>query len=273
MTLDLYPLRFHFTALDAIRFPRGRPGNILRGGLGTALRRVAGEAEYARLFAPASASGPSGLADPPRPFVLRARHLDDRTFAPGEAFEFQVNLFDLRENAVAAFTRAFAELARLGMGPGRGRAALARVDVPGEPVRLALDPPGEAVRRIRGDFLTPTELKPAGPPGFGVLFARVRDRISTLRALYGPGPAAIDFQAAGERAAAVSLVRCEIQTVAAERRSSRTGEVHPMGGFTGTAEYEGDLSEFVPWIEAAAFTGVGRHTVWGNGEIRTTRLR
>jgi len=272
MTLDLLPLRFHFTALDAIRFPRGRPGNILRGGLGAALRRVAGEAEYARLFAPASASGPSGLADPPRPFVLRARHLDDRTFATGEEFEFQVNLFDLRETAVEALRQAFAELAREGLGPGRGRATLARADVPGDPVHLSLDPAPDAVRRIRVDFLSPTELKPAGPPGFGVLFARVRDRISTLRALYGSGPAAIDFQAAGERATAVRLARCEVQSVTAERRSSRTGEVHSIGGFTGTAEYEGDLDEFVPWLEAAAFTGVGRHTVWGNGEVRTSRL-
>jgi hypothetical protein len=68
------------------------------------------------------------------------------------------------------------------------------------------------------------------------------------------------------------MVRCEIQPVEAERRSSRTGQVHPIGGFTGMAEYEGELGEFLPCLEAAAFTGVGRHTVWGNGEIRTVRL-
>jgi hypothetical protein len=35
----------------------------------------------------------------------------------------------------------------------------------------------------------------------------------------------------------------------------------------GSAEYEGDLAEFVPYLRAARWAGVGRQTVWGNGEI------
>jgi hypothetical protein len=35
----------------------------------------------------------------------------------------------------------------------------------------------------------------------------------------------------------------------------------------GSADYEGDLAEFLPFLEAARWTGVGRQTVWGNGEI------
>jgi CRISPR-associated endoribonuclease Cas6 len=63
------------------------------------------------------------------------------------------------------------------------------------------------------------------------------------------------------------MTRCEIQHVAVERRSSRTGQTHPIGGFTGFAEYEGELSEFVPYLQAAKWTGVGRQTVWGKGEL------
>ena len=33
------------------------------------------------------------------------------------------------------------------------------------------------------------------------------------------------------------------------------------------AEYQGDTGEFLPILEAARWTGVGRHCVWGNGEI------
>ena len=55
-------------------------------------------------------------------------------------------------------------------------------------------------------FRTPTELKGNaagdGMP-FGVLFARVRDRISSLRSLYGEGPLPIDFRALSERAGMV----------------------------------------------------------------------
>jgi hypothetical protein len=125
--------------------------------------------------------------------------------------------------------------------------------------------------RIRVEFLTPTELKYEGciveRPEFAILFARVRDRISTLRALYGSGPLEIDFNAAGARAAAVRMARCELRRVAVERRSSRTGQSHSIGGFTGFAEYEGELAEWVPYLEAARWTGVGRQAVWGKGEI------
>jgi CRISPR-associated endoribonuclease Cas6 len=104
-------------------------------------------------------------------------------------------------------------------------------------------------------------------PRFAVLFARVRDRISTLRASYGAGPLEIDFDAAGERAAAVRMTCCELRWVDVERRSSRTGQSHSIGGFLGSAEYEGELAEFLPYLEAARWTGVGRQAVWGKGEI------
>jgi hypothetical protein len=67
------------------------------------------------------------------------------------------------------------------------------------------------------------------------------------------------------------MTRCEIRDVDAMRRSSRTGQVHPIGGFVGEAEYEGELGEFVPYLKVAKWTGVGRQTVWGKGEIAVER--
>jgi CRISPR-associated endoribonuclease Cas6 len=119
-------------------------------------------------------------------------------------------------------------------------------------------------------FRTPTELK--GSPSrnevpFGVLFARVRDRIGMLRSLYGEGPLPIDFHALSDRANLVRTVKCDLRYQDVRRRSSRTGAVHGIGGVTGRVDYEGDLTEFLPWLRAAWWSGVGRHTVWGNGVI------
>ena len=50
--------------------------------------------------------------------------------------------------------------------------------------------------------------------------------------------------------------------------SQRTGETHGLGGFAGVAKYEGNLTEFLPWLQAAQWTGVGRLTPWGNGYIQ-----
>jgi hypothetical protein len=265
---DLIRVRFEFTALDAIRFPPGKAANILRGAFGLALE---GES-YARVFAPVkSGPGPSGLADPPRPFVFRARHLDGVTIPCGETFHFDFHLFTADPAVEAAIRQAFVEAAREGIGPGRGRAEMRSAE--GEPVSIDLAPLPAAPPRVRVEFLSPTELKYEGEivrrPRFEILFGRVRDRVSTLRELYGPGPLEIDFAAMGKRAAAVEMTGCELRHVDIERRSSRTGQAHPIGGFTGWADYEGPLAEFLPFLEAARWTGVGRQAVWGKGEIYT----
>jgi hypothetical protein len=267
LTFDFHPLRFHFVAQTELHFPAGNPANILRGTFGATLKRIASAETYARIFAPKSERGPSGLADPPRPFVFRARHLDGLTVSPGEAFHFDVNIFDIRGDSVSCFIRVFSEF---------GPAKLERLDRASEPKRLCLDPATTPVSKVRIEFLTPTELKSKDQivdrPEFPILFGRIRDRLSTLSALYGSGPLPIDFAATGERAVRVRLERCDIRTVYAERRSGRTGQTHPIGGFIGSAECEGELAEFLPYLEAAGWTGVGRQTVWGKGEIRVEVL-
>jgi CRISPR/Cas system endoribonuclease Cas6 (RAMP superfamily) len=128
------------------------------------------------------------------------------------------------------------------------------------------------VSKVRIEFLTPTELKSKDQivvrPEFPILFGRIRDRVSTLSALYGSGPLPIDFAETSVRASRVRLAQCDIRAVSAQRRSGRTGQMHPIGGFIGSAEYEGELAEFLPLLQAARWTGVGRQTVWGKGEIR-----
>jgi hypothetical protein len=290
MTFDFYSFRFVFSALDPIVFPSGQPGNILRGAFGNAFRGIVcapgcpgarecptrESCDYARIFEPAASSGgpgargPSGLQDQPRPFVFRAAHLDGRTIQAEERFWFDVNLFETRNPPLETFAQAFGRLAKDGLGPKRGRADL--VSVERRSISISLEPNTAGARTLRVEFVTPTELKSgdhlAARPEFGLLFARARDRISTLRALYGAGPLAIDFRAMGERAAAVRMVRAELRQVEARRRSSRTGQTHGIGGFVGVAEYAGDLAEFIPYLEAAQWTGIGRQCVWGKGELR-----
>jgi hypothetical protein len=272
------------------------PGNILRGALGGVLRKIACAPEcpghagrdvhecerrtdcaYARIFEPGALraepgrSGPSGLSDWPRPFVLRAAHLDHQTIAPGQPFWFDINLFEMQYPIVDYFERAFRQLAAEGLGPGRGRADLVSVQRL-EPISISLQAPQAETGHIRIVFRTPTELKRneelVTQPDFGTLFARARDRVSTLRSLYGEGPLEIDFQVLGERASSIRMTVCQVRHLATQRRSSRTGQSHGIGGFVGWAEYQGELSEFLPILEAAQWTGVGRHCVWGNGELR-----
>jgi hypothetical protein len=255
-TFDLYPLRFRMVARAVLDLPAGASANLLRGRFGKALRNGCPEM-YARLFAPRALAGPSGLRNSPRPFVLRARDLDGVRLVAGDAFEIGVNLFEIQPSLIAVIGDALRE------ATSSECAGVDGVEV----LRLPLQAAAGEVHRIRVQFLAPTELKPAVTPEFSVLFARIRDRVSTLRALYGAGPLAIDFRAMGDRAAAIQMPHCELRQVEAERVSRSTGQRHSLGGFAGIAEYEGHLAEFVPYLEIARWTGVGRQTVWGKGEI------
>jgi hypothetical protein len=221
----------------------------------------------------------------PRPFVLRTAPLDGQVVMPGEPFSFDLHVFEWRVPVLGYFHEAFAMMAAEGLGPGRERARLTGVetlDLEGKPAAAGfrccapLDAEWDDITAVTLRFLTPTELKAEGrvveEPEFRHLFARIRDRIATLSALYGNGPLMLDFQALGERAGVVILERMDLNWEYASRRSSRTGQVHPLGGFTGTTEYRGSLAEFLPWLRAAQWVGVGRQTVWGKGDVRVERV-
>ena len=226
---------------------------------------LAGALESAR----ASKFLPSGFAEPPRPFVLRATHLDGRRIECGETFFFDLHIFGDSEEFREQFERAVTQVEKMGLGPRRARVEFLRPATI-TPVTLDLAADEGVCERVYVRFCTPTELKGAGShvdAPFGVLFRRIRDRVSTLRCLYGEGPLPINFQALSQRADLIGTVRSDFQYRNIERRSSRTGQVHRIGGFTGTAEYTGELAEFLPYLRAAWWTGVGRHTVWGNGVI------
>jgi hypothetical protein len=271
VTFELRAFRFRFRADAEVVFPPGKAGNTIRGALG--LTRLKGS----DLFAPAAVgAGPSGFADPPRPFVVRAAHLDGAQIAAGSEFHLDLHLFDLSPATFETFRRAMREMTKSGLGVSRAKARLVSEEpLGGEDgvLIVPLDPLDRPIRRIVLKFPTPTEIKAGGrlvdARDFGALLARVRDRIGTLRRMFGRGPLAVDFRAMGQRAESMICVRQNIRWQAVRRTSSRTGQSHPIGGFTGEAEYTGELGEFVPWLQAAYWTGVGRHTVWGNGAIVT----
>src|SRR5262249_42300201 len=157
------------SARRSMRFPPWKAGNVLRGALGHFLKSE----DHDRWFRPVSAGdGPSGLGDLPRPFVVRAPSLNRRQFAPGDEVCFRLNWFDARERldpVIDAFG-AWAEVVS--------------ADVSTISINLDASYP---CTRVRVEFQTPTDLRNSDP-AFEILLSRARDRVSTLRALYGSGP-------------------------------------------------------------------------------------
>lgn len=241
---------------------------MFRGALGTLLRQD--EYTYSRIFKPTSDTGPSGLADSPRPFLIRTRHLDGLALESGQLFHVDLHLFTLAHQIADRFSEAFACFASVGLGSKRSRVSLESVTGP-DTVALPPHELQQGVTQVDVTFASPTELKHNGEvleePLFPVLWARASSRIGALCTLYGDGPLDIDFRHQLQRANEVRLRHHALRHVNKHRRSSRTGQVHPLGGFIGRVSYEGPLDSFLPYLEAASWTGIGRQTAWGKGEI------
>ncbi len=286
-------------------FPPAKAGNVLRGAFGSIFRKLACAPEcqsaarceiaeacpYSAIFEPRrriNQSGPSGFAERPRPFVFRAWHLDGAKIDRGKEFSFDLILFESPEKALPYFVQSFRDLARSGIGPGRGRALLSAVETlpdggtlydgrrlhGGMPEGLRFAFNGhfsEKIGRLAIRFLSPTELKFQGQvvnrPEFSVLLRRLRDRISNLRSFYQGGPLDLDFEALGREAEKVRIVKSCLRQVETHRLSSRTGQRHPLSGFVGEIEYAGEIAQFLPFLKAGEWTGVGRQTVWGKGSF------
>jgi CRISPR-associated endoribonuclease Cas6 len=278
-------MRLQFEAREVVRFPAVTASNAVRGALGWALHADANV--YRAIFEPKqeSGEGPSGLGDLPRPFVLRASHLNGKTLAPGDTFHLDVHIFDATVVPTGILQQAFEKLAERGFGGAGGRAgangrakltAWQSLDLTGSvnpkprENMLQLVSNGQPVHHLSVQFVTPTELKVSGAlalrPEFPVLFARLRDRLRSLSTLYGT-PVELDFEGLTNRSQKIALRPDELSWEKSTRTSRKTGLTHPLGGFLGRVRYEGELDEFFPLLQAACWTGVGRQTVWGKGEM------
>ncbi len=276
MFLDFYVLSFRLLALEPILFPVGKAGNVLRGAFGQLLREhscrpqcsgaqscsIAAECAYAQIFEPRASTSDRSV-NRPRSFVFRADHLDGHSVAPGQSFDFEINLFDRSTETLKTILDAFSAIHELGSRRGKTKLLNTRT----HPQSVPLAPATSAVSSIRVDFATPTELKALNKvvvtPEFPILYARAAQRITALSS----APLALP-----DPPSDIQLIESALTDSDIERRSSKTGQRHRIGGFVGHTIYQGNLREYLPVLKAAEFTGVGRHTSWGNGRLLITVL-
>jgi CRISPR-associated endoribonuclease Cas6 len=296
MEFTVLRARLEFEALEDISLPAGSEINTFRGALGLALQSIVCKPDcreastcaarhscvYARFFEPVWKEGPSGYHDAPRPFVLRASGVGGGA-KKGELLRSDLFVFDRDHPPWPELEKAFERAAAQGLGPSRGRARLktfAFGDSETAALRMPLqeedEDPGRR-GRLRLLFATPTELKSGGDvcaePDFGVLTHRILERLWALGCLYqGWQTGNWDYRELLDLGRGVRLLDWSWRHTGAERRSSRTGQRHSIGGFTGWAEYEGAVGPFLPVLKIARWIGVGRQTVWGKGEVRVKNL-
>jgi hypothetical protein len=287
-------------------------GSALRGGFGTSFKRMVcfqpqvkhcnpcllrHNCPYPYLFEsfpPPDAEVLSKNAYIARPIVIEPP-LNERTdYAPSEELAFSFVLVGRAQQYLAYLVVAFQELGRAGLGRGRGRFRVTRVEA-AHPLRGATarvfqeeDPEtirmprlsvtvGEITQRAAGlnpehahlRFLTPTRLVHKGhmvdTPPFHVLVRRLLDRVSSLSYFHCGERWEIDFKGLIQQAKAVEIVECDTRWENVERYSGRQKARLSIGGFVGDVVYEGDLTPFRELLLLGSLIHVGKATVFGNG--------
>jgi hypothetical protein len=243
---------------------------------------------------PAGGDRLSTFSNLPTPFVFDVPTADRTEYHPGQTLEFGLTVIGRAARLVPYYVTVFRQLAEEGIGPRRGRFDLIEVTAvshtPGEPglpvyrnteplVRLSaptlraadLVRDGDTTRsRLTLRFVTPVDLRdrgvPVEVPHFGPIVRRLRDRASTLAAFFGDGPLDLDFKGVSTLADGVRLVENRTRPLAVNRRSSRTGERHDIGGLIGEATYEGAaIGRLMPLVRLGEVMHVGKHAAFGNG--------
>lgn len=243
---------------------------------------------------PDTADRLSNYADIPQPFILATPDTPAAGFEAGDRFILRLVLVGSAAQHIPLFLMSLKNLADEGMGPARAAFEIVEVRshhprLPDEVVYQRANARVRPVQRffrakdlmVDGDesrnalrlrFVTPAEIKDSGQvvnrPDFGPWFRRLRDRTNALAVFFGSGAFDIDFKGLGDLANDVRLTEHRTDFGSRQRSSSRTGQTHPLAGFSGEATYEGEtLAAFMPFVRLAEWVSVGKHATFGQGRV------
>jgi hypothetical protein len=299
-------------------------GSALRGAFGVAFKQAICVAEpeqrecsscllrfgcpYPYVFdTPTALLGSSvrGHTAAPHPFIL-IPPLDARqSYEVGDALSFEfVVIGDLATRLVPYFIYVFEWMGRrTGLGKGRGRFRLQRVDQLGRegwhtiytwrqsqleaPVRPRdvsdlLDSacatgcptstePDDELTQLRLRFLTPCRLvrndRLVERPEFEVLTRALLRRFDDLARYHCGGPLRLDFAGLVALASTVELRQHSVSWYDWERYSRRQDARMKLGGFVGEVLYVGRVAPFRPLLRLGEILHVGKNTSFGLGKF------
>ncbi|MHB8626479.1 MAG: CRISPR system precrRNA processing endoribonuclease RAMP protein Cas6 [Aggregatilineales bacterium] len=235
--------------------------------------------------------------DIPRAFAIEPPLGEiDNLWNRGQTFEFGISLFGTQTKLIPHIIRAVREMGKAGLGQGRGRFTLLRVDEvnPLANVRRPLmennrvSRPTLTMTQVRVHdagvkrnqdtltlhFLTPTRLTQQGlvleQPDLGVLLRRLLERAQALVDYYGPTkPQREEWQRiweyAGQIGDSAQLVNDQTEWVEIVSHSRQRGRFSPVGGFVGQAIWQGEFQGVIDWLLWGQSLHVGKNTVKGDG--------
>ncbi|HKV07131.1 MAG TPA: CRISPR system precrRNA processing endoribonuclease RAMP protein Cas6, partial [Thermoanaerobaculia bacterium] len=223
------------------------------------------------------------------PYVFEPLEGEGR-WEPGRPLRFDLLLFGQAVDLQAYAFLAVERMARSGLGSGRARFRLVRVEAPGmDGAKRVLFAAGGPPSTSPAPPLVPAEVPlPEGPvtlrletplriklrdrlndrPTFRDLAFNMLRRVLELAHFHVPG-VAIDwsFRSLLDRADGVRVVSADVRWHDWERFSQRQQASMKLGGLVGRLGLEGDLAPFAALLRAAEVVHVGKGATFGLGKV------
>jgi hypothetical protein len=299
-----------FRAVDRLEMPSYK-GSTIRGAFGHAFRKVScpiicGEpgscllrfrCAYSVCFETPVPEGSAIMRKytyAPHPFVLEPPDDSRTVYEPGEEFTVGLVLIGRGNDYLAHFIYALDELGARGLGRGRGKAELVRLDCEdSDGPRLLYDRQegrilGEAPviraehliaraealsgRSLRIVFEAPTRMKKDGAmssrPDFGDLMPGLLRRLSSLEYFHCAGPEDNDVHPLLDAAREVTVTRNDLRWQDWSRYSQRQDRPMQLGGFIGTLECEPIPDALLPMLAWGELLHIGKASAFGLGKYR-----
>ncbi len=299
--IPLTLLDVHISAPHPFDFG-ANPGSSIRGALYEALRtmydtgtpvrsRDAVDKNPVAWLLKLEDDSTSGGKDVPRPIAIRPP-----LTPPACQMSFGVSLYGRGQQHTAMVLSALHAMQTVGMGRGRERFTLERIDaldplsyqskpvLDGQGKRigdLPRMPSAEAYTylaqalapdRLTIQFWTPTRIIEGGKlchePRFRPWIQRLLERIRLISELYTDNPVWVPFKDLLADTDKVTITHQDTHWVEMWSGSRRDGEIRPTSGFTGQVQYGGDVNRLLPWIILGQALQVGKNTVKGCGWYR-----
>ncbi|MEO0131442.1 MAG: CRISPR system precrRNA processing endoribonuclease RAMP protein Cas6 [candidate division WOR-3 bacterium] len=223
----------------------------------------------------------------PRPFIIEPPLNNKQIYKPGENFIFNLILIGRAIEYIPYFIYTLEEIGNYGIGKNRGHMSLVSITQGlrkiyngGDrkilaniiPQKLSLTKPRKPIKKITIKFLTPFRIiyqeKLTQSLDFHVLIRSLLRRIGLLSYFHADEPYKIDFKYLISKAEKIQTIKANLMFQEQYRYSTRQQQRISIAGMIGEFTYQGDLTEFLPYLKIGEVVHVGKGTVFGMGKYK-----
>jgi len=227
----------------------------------------------------------------PQPFVILTRFEEPEDVEPGSELEFGLRLFGRAIDLFPYVAYSLIELGKEGLGRDRLKFDMMAINQVSQSITVfsnssnrlgalkkeavCIDIAPINVSQLKVEFITPFRLRVGGREARRVTFcdlirAAIR-RLSIMTHFYGsPLAEALDTSELLRGCDDVKAVADDTEWFEFGRYSGRQKRKVPMGGLIGNMSFGGNLSKYLPLLELAQVTNLGKATSFGFGRFKVS---